>query len=457
MAVGSRLVRVDVFLFGQGGEQRTVRSRQVELPIDGTCQRKLFFRTAYDVVTAGVKHRQAHFRSLLPTVVHTLQVMVEEAAQVFHVFGRIVVEPLLRVVHAQPLFLRCHAAVSGKGAMRVHRIGVAGHHVGRYFDVLHARRLVLPVVAHQRFLDNHARLVFQHAVSRREGFGNHLRKLRRRDAAPCARLAVVVAEAFPGSDGNQVFRPLGSDEPLRNGQPRVARHADLARTPVARSNPLDDVATVQRVLVSPVQQVALGHIGATLVHIHDGIPVVYPIGGIGSFKLLQARSGLYRHTGPHRHVVQHLPANLLAVRAPHQDGRTGFAIGRTEHIGIDGDTVAQFDGNISFQQNVAGQRFGSLATHTAGLQHQCLLPETRIAHTVCTDRQSLAHGYLYLLATGIVQGDLLLCRRTLRADGQECQNSCINPLFLHILYVLSIGHPFVFRVQISAFLLGKCC
>ena len=98
-----RLIFTHGLVGRQRGEQGTVGSRQIEFVVLGTGQREILLGTAHDVGTPGIQHRQAYPRCLLPTVVDTLQVVVEEAAQILHILGRVIVEPLAGVVHPQPL------------------------------------------------------------------------------------------------------------------------------------------------------------------------------------------------------------------------------------------------------------------------------------------------------------------------------------------------------------------
>ena len=381
-----RLIFTHGLVGRQRGEQGTVGSRQIEFVVLGTGQREILLGTAHDVGTPGIQHRQAYPRCLLPTVVDTLQVVVEEAAQILHILGRVIVEPLAGVVHPQPLLFRSHAAEPGKGAVCVHRVGIAGYDVGRNLDILDPGRLVFPIVAHEGTLDNHAGLVLEHAVGRGKGFGNHLGKLGSRYATPRTRLAVVVAESLPGSDGSQMLGTLGCNEPLRYGKPRVTRHAHLAVAPLLRSYPVNHIAPVKSILVPPVEQIALRHVGTPFVGVDNGIAMSHPIGRVGTFELLQPRGGRQGHPRTHGHIVEHLPTYLLAIGAPRQQGGASLVAHGAEHIGIDGHTVAQPDGDIALEQNIARQRHGTFAAHTAGLQNQSIGIEPRIAHPRCIYR-----------------------------------------------------------------------
>ena len=268
----------------------------------------------------------------------------------------------------------------------MHRVGIAGHDIGRNLDILDPGRLVFPIVAHEGTLDNHAGLVLEHAVGRSKGLGNHLGKLGSRYSAPRTRLAVVVAESLPGSDGSQMLGTFGCNEPLRYGEPRVTRHAHLAVAPLLRSYPVNHIAPVKSILVPPVEQIALRHVGTPFVGVDNGIAMSHPIGRVGTFELLQPRGGRQGHPRTHGHIVEHLPTYLLAIGAPRQQGGASLVAHGAEHIGIDSHAVAQPDGHIALEQNIARQRHGTFAAHTAGLQNQSIGIEPRIAHPRCIYR-----------------------------------------------------------------------
>ena len=275
---------------------------------------------------------------------------------------------------AQPLVLGSNLPKAREGAMGMHGIGIAGHHIGGNLDILQLRNLVLPVGIHESVGHYHAGLVLK-VILAGEGVKDGLGKDWIGNTATVGSLPEVVHKAFPGSDGSQMWRLLPCDEPLGHREPGIAAHANPAIAPRLLCRPLNGVVSVLGVLAPPVVKVALRVICPPAVRVDNDIAVAYPIGRVGTLEFFQAGSGCHRYPRPHGHVVQHLAADFLAIRAPGHQCRVPAFVSRSEYISVNDSAVTQGNGSVLLHYDVTGQRHGALTADSALFQQQgfCLV------------------------------------------------------------------------------------
>lgn len=95
-------------------------------------------------------------------------------------------------------------------------------------------------------------------------------------------LLVQIRCTFEGRDAGQVRRALARNEPLSNGQPRVASKSHAARAPRLGGDGLNQVMTVLALSPTPPADVALGVARAARIGVDNGIASAHPLGRVQS-------------------------------------------------------------------------------------------------------------------------------------------------------------------------------
>lgn len=110
------------------------------------------------------------------------------------------------------------------------------------------------------------------------------------------------------------------------------------------------------------------------------------------------------HSRAALNVVEPLSTNLLAIRAPSDDGGDGVVGDRTEYIGVDGDPVAECYGDVALEDDVTWKWKRALTAYGACFQSQALLFESRVAGAGRIGRKKAAKESRVRIVAGDAQG-----------------------------------------------------